>query len=155
MDFKPRKPGRLHHFGLGVGYSVGMCVFTTAVYYVTGKAGIHHIDTGTYAVLAAALLAAGTAVSAAYALGKKTSDSAADFKVGLKAGFIGFGHGISHAVNNVVLSTVYFTGVGMVSAASKALGRRYMDRGFRDGRKSYYVAVELGGGRQDDYLRQF
>lgn len=49
------------------------------------------------------------------------------FFMGLKQGFRDFSHLITNIVNFILLSIVYFIGVGIVSLTAKLVGKHFID----------------------------
>lgn len=74
------------------------------------------------------------------------------FLAGLKDGFRNFSHSVTDAVNFILLFFVYFIGVGMVSVASKVLGKHYLDLK-KNG--SSWVQRKLGKRPIEEYYRLF
>ena len=74
------------------------------------------------------------------------------FFSGFMSGFQEFSHSIANAVNLLVLSAVYFIGVGIVSTAAKIAGKKFLQM---EKRESYWVKRNLGKRRMEEYKRTF
>ena len=75
-----------------------------------------------------------------------------DFIAGFKSGFKQFGHNISLIVNSVLLSFVYFVGVGLTSIISKIMKKHFLDL---KRKKSYWLDWNLSKKDMEEYYRQF
>jgi len=76
------------------------------------------------------------------------------FLKGFLAGMRGFGRSISMVINVILLSVVYFLGVGMTSLVAKLTGKRFLDlREFR--KESYWLDLETKKKSINDYYKQF
>ena len=157
MDFITNRKNDFYlQFGKGIGYLSSFAVFLTVFYAVTMRLSWYNIPVAVYAgilltftTLAAITILIATSTKKGIRYGMKKS-----FTPGFKDGFTGFGHTVSGAVNTILLTMVYFMGVGLVSIVSKLSGKRFLDLSYKD-KQSYYVTVEKGGGKAEDYLRQF
>ena len=71
------------------------------------------------------------------------------FKKGMK----GFGENITIIVNSVLLSLVYFIGVGFTSMFAKLIGKRFLD--IKKNRETYWDDLNLKKEDLKRYYRQF
>jgi len=76
-----------------------------------------------------------------------------EFFRGFRKGMKEFGENITALVNSVLLSIVYFLGVGLTSIAAKALGKHFLDKRSRN--DSYWSDINLKKKPLKDYYRQF
>lgn len=72
---------------------------------------------------------------------------------GLKKGMKEFGHNIAIIVNSVLLTIVYFSGVGLTSLIAKATGKHFLETKAKKG--SYWHDLNLKKKTLDEYYRQF
>ena len=77
----------------------------------------------------------------------------ADFFGGFKKGMSNFGSLISVIINTIMLTVVYFMGVGLTSIAAKISGRRFLET--KLSKKSYWSALNLKKKPLEKYYRQF
>lgn len=64
------------------------------------------------------------------------------------------GRGIALIINTVLLSFVYFIGVGITSLIAKAFGKRFLE--VKSSKKSsYWSDLNLKRKKLEDYYRQF
>ena len=77
------------------------------------------------------------------------------FFSGFNEGIGLFGHNISVIVNSVLLSIVYFMGVGFTSIAAKLFGKRFLELRTSRKSKTYWSELNLKKKKIDDYYRQF
>ena len=156
MEFKgPRAESILGTIGEGAGYSISVCIFLTAAFLIAGRWGLHSAPLTALLPVYATVIALGVAISAlALTEAKKPAGSPKDLAEGIRRGMMFVGHRVSDAVNFALLSVLYFTGVGIVSIVSKASGKKFLDTRFKT-EGTYYVKIDKGGGKAEDYLRQF
>jgi len=64
-----------------------------------------------------------------------------------------FGELISAIVNLVLLSVVYFIGVGLTSITARILGKKFIDN--KTSNKSYWKELNLTTRPFEEYYRQF
>jgi hypothetical protein len=72
---------------------------------------------------------------------------------GIKKGFQDFGHNISLIVNSILLSFVYFVGVGPTSLLAKLVGKDFLEK--KIPQKSYWSKLDLEKQPEEEYYRQF
>lgn len=72
---------------------------------------------------------------------------------GFKEGQKNFGESIAVIINSVLLSIVYFVGVGLTSIIAKLLGRNFLGLEFKEG--TYWEDLNLGKKERKEYYRQF
>ena len=155
MDFAKSKEGFSSRLGRGLGVAFAVCLFLVVFYFVTWKAGVQSIGFATFILCDSVLFVLAAAVAGMVAACRGVNSfSAGDFAGGFRRGFSDFGRGVSDAVNVLLLSFLYFIGVGAVSIVMRASGRKFMDFDFRN-KGSYYIQKDVGGGSAEDYLRQF
>ena len=66
-----------------------------------------------------------------------------------------FGEDIGTLVNSVLLSFVYFVGVGLTSIFMKLFGKKFLDLKTDKNSKTYWVDLNLGKKPTEEYFRQF
>ena len=76
-----------------------------------------------------------------------------EFGEGCKEGFKEFGHTIAAFVNTVLLSIVYFIGVGITAFFARLLNKRFLDMRLKKG--SYWEDLNLKKEPIENYHRQF
>ena len=74
---------------------------------------------------------------------------------GFKAGFEDFPRYISTIVNAILLTIVYFIGVGLTSIVAKIVGKHFMETKVEKSKKSYWKEYNLEKEPKDNYYRQF
>ncbi|MBD3155411.1 MAG: hypothetical protein GF368_02025 [Candidatus Aenigmarchaeota archaeon] len=74
------------------------------------------------------------------------------FLKGFGKGFKKFGEGVSNVVNFVLLTFVYFIGIGITSLFAKIFGKKFLD--MKEGEKSYWKNKE-GEKELKDYKKMF
>ncbi|MEM3373733.1 MAG: hypothetical protein QXE31_00785 [Candidatus Woesearchaeota archaeon] len=72
-----------------------------------------------------------------------------------KEGFKEFGENISILVNSVLLSLVYFTGVGITSIIAKIFKKSFLDTKINKKAKTYWHDLNLEKRPIEEYYRQF
>jgi hypothetical protein len=72
---------------------------------------------------------------------------------GIKEGMAGFGETISILVNSILLTFVYFVGVGMTSLIAKLSGKHFLETKKKMG--SYWSELNLKKKEMKEYYRQF
>lgn len=77
------------------------------------------------------------------------------FFSGLKEGFKEFGENIARIVNSVLLSLVYFIGVGPTSLVAKITRKSFLDTKIDKKAKSYWSTLNLRKKPKEDYYRLF
>lgn len=77
------------------------------------------------------------------------------FLVGFKFGFKNFSHSISSVVNLILLSVVYFIGVGLTLIMAKLFKKKFLDTSIEKKYKTYWSSLNLGKRPLKDYYRQF
>ena len=74
-----------------------------------------------------------------------------EFLSGFKEGFQSFGHGIAKIVNVVVLTIVYFLGIGVISVIAKIARKKFLSLKPEQGKETYWEEYE----KSEDYERMF
>lgn len=77
------------------------------------------------------------------------------FLTGFKDGFRLFGRIVSGIINIILLSLVYFVGVGVTSLACKLRRKRFLELEIDRCRKSYWEESEISRRDKKDYSRMF
>ncbi len=77
------------------------------------------------------------------------------FIKGFKDGFTDFGHNVSTIVNSVLLSVVYFVGVGPTSLAARVFGKSFITSGPEEDTESYWTDFEHAEKGLENHYRQF
>lgn len=75
------------------------------------------------------------------------------FLKGFKKGMKGFGENITVIINSILLSFVYFIGVGPTSIIAKLFGKHFLD--LKYSKDSYWSDLNLKKKKLEDYYRQF
>ena len=76
------------------------------------------------------------------------------FFMGFRKGMGYFGHGIALIINTILLSLVYFIGVGITSIFAKLFGKHFLET--KLGKKStYWSDLNLKKRPLEEYYRQF
>ncbi len=78
-----------------------------------------------------------------------------EFTAGFRDGMKLFGHNITVIVNSILLSIVYFTGVGIPWAIAQMLKKRFLDIEIWKKADSYWLDLNLKKKRISEYYRQF
>ncbi|MBT7903325.1 hypothetical protein HN587_05665 [Candidatus Woesearchaeota archaeon] len=74
---------------------------------------------------------------------------------GIKNGMNLFGQTISIIVNTVLLTIVYFIGVGITSIIAKLFKKKFLQTKISKKRESYWTALNLKKNKMETYYRQF
>jgi hypothetical protein len=77
------------------------------------------------------------------------------FLSGIKEGFKEFGENIALIVNSVLLSIVYFVGVGPTSLFAKLVKKSFLDVKIEKKSKTYWSDLNLKKRPEEEYYRQF
>ena len=77
------------------------------------------------------------------------------FLGGFKFGFKNFSHSISLVVNLILLSVIYFIGVGLTLIVAKLFKKKFLDTLMEKKPKTYWSPLDLGKRPLKDYYRQF
>lgn len=77
------------------------------------------------------------------------------FWKGFKEGSKKFSHKIADMVNFILLSLVYFVGVGITSLLAKIFKKHFLNVKLDQSRHSYWEPLNLGKKSKEDYYRQF
>tara|TARA_Y100000310_G_scaffold307622_1_gene349898 strand:- start:399 stop:638 length:240 start_codon:yes stop_codon:yes gene_type:complete len=77
------------------------------------------------------------------------------FFKGIWKGQKAFGEAISSLVNSVLLSIVYFLGVGLTSIFAKILKKQFLEMKIDKNKKSYWTKLDLNEKQLEDYYHQF
>jgi len=75
------------------------------------------------------------------------------FLIGLKKGMKEFGGNIALIINTVLLSFVYFIGVGLTSIIAKIFGKHFLE--MKLSKNSYWSDLNLKKKNMESYYRQF
>jgi len=75
------------------------------------------------------------------------------FLTGFKEGFQDFGKCISAIVNTILLSAVYFLGVGPTSVVGRLLRKRFLELEKQE--RTYWNDLQPGRRPLEEYYRQF
>ncbi|MBU1201192.1 MAG: hypothetical protein KJ583_04045 [Nanoarchaeota archaeon] len=78
-----------------------------------------------------------------------------DFFLGFKEGFMDFGHDVSVIINSLLLSIVYFVGVGLTSIFAKVFKKHFLDLKVNKKKKSYWNDLDLKEKDIEKYYRTF
>ena len=78
-----------------------------------------------------------------------------EFIIGFNKGQKSFGEQIAIIVNSVLLSFVYFIGVGLTSIFAKIFGKHFLDLEINGKRNSYWEDLNLNKKPVEEYYRQF
>jgi len=78
-----------------------------------------------------------------------------EFIEGYKEGQKLFGETIASIINSLLLTIVYFIGVGLTSIFSRIFGKRFMDINIDKSSSSYWTDLNLNKKEKREYLRQF
>ncbi len=74
-----------------------------------------------------------------------------DLKKGQKA----FGEDIAIIINSVLLTFVYFLGVGFTFLLAKISNKKFLDLEIEKNKKTYWEDLNLNKKKMEDYYRQF
>ena len=74
---------------------------------------------------------------------------------GIKKGFKNYGENITVIVNSLLLSIVYFIGVGITSLFARILKKRFLDTKISEKEKTYWKDLNLKKKSLKEYYRQF
>jgi hypothetical protein len=77
------------------------------------------------------------------------------FLKGVKSGQKKFGESIAVIINSLLLSFVYFFGVGITSILAKISGKHFLDSKLSKSRDSYWEELNLGKEEIGNYYKQF
>ena len=75
--------------------------------------------------------------------------------IGMKEGQRAFGEDIAQIVNFILLTIVYFIGVGLTSLIANIVGKHFLELNIDKNKKSYWEKLELRTSKKEDYYRQF
>ncbi|MEK6879727.1 MAG: hypothetical protein AABY22_08980 [Nanoarchaeota archaeon] len=78
-----------------------------------------------------------------------------DFLEGFKKGQVFFGESIAFLINTVLLTIVYFVGVGLTSIIAKIFGKGFIDMKTDPQTGSYWKELNLDKKPIQYYYRQF
>lgn len=78
-----------------------------------------------------------------------------NFFIGVKEGTKLFGETISGIVNFILLSFVYFIGVGVTSIIAKLSKKRFLELKISEKEKTYWSELNLTKKPLEEYYRQF
>lgn len=70
-------------------------------------------------------------------------------------GFHAFGDTITLVINSILLSVVYFVGIGIIALFSRIMKKRYLDLKENNKVKSYWDEYHLTTKEKESYYRQF
>jgi hypothetical protein len=77
------------------------------------------------------------------------------FFSGFGEGFKEFGENLSVIVNSLLLSVVYFIGIGPTSFVAKLTKKDFLDVKPSKKAKTYWSDLDLGKKKTEEYYRQF
>jgi hypothetical protein len=77
------------------------------------------------------------------------------FFIGFKEGTGMFSHNIGLIVNSVLLSIVYFIGIGFTSIAAKISGKKFLELRTSKKSQTYWSNLNLKKKKIERYYRQF
>jgi len=78
-----------------------------------------------------------------------------NFFSGVKEGMEMFGKNISIIINSVLLSLVYFIGVGITSISAKLFNKKFLEMKIEANKESYWSYLNLTKKPINEYYRQF
>ena len=78
-----------------------------------------------------------------------------DFWKGIKKGQKEFGECIAVIINTILLSIVYFIGVGLTSIFAKLFGKHFLDLQVNGGKHTCWFELNLNKKPIQEYYRQF
>jgi len=78
-----------------------------------------------------------------------------EFLKDLKKGQKQFGGDISQVINFILLTIVYFVGVGLTSIFAKLFGKHFLELKIDKNMESYWSDLNLNKKSIEDYYRQF
>lgn len=78
-----------------------------------------------------------------------------EFLSGFKLGQREFGNTIAMLVNSILLSVVYFFGIGIVSVLGKLFRKDFLEVKIEKNRDSYWENLNLTNRNLEDYYKQF
>lgn len=78
-----------------------------------------------------------------------------EFSSGLKEGQKIFGKNIATIINSILLSIVYFLGVGLTSIFAKIFNKELLDLKLKSNRESYWEDLNLSKEDITKYYKQF
>lgn len=78
-----------------------------------------------------------------------------DFFESFKEGQQEFGKTISIIINSILLTVVYFFGVGLTSIFAKIFRKHFLDLKINENIKTYWTELNLTKKTREEYFRQF
>jgi len=78
-----------------------------------------------------------------------------DFTRGIKKGQRSFGESIGSIVNTIMLTFVYFVGVGPTFIVSRIFKKNFLEKKIDKNAKSYWKDLNLSKKKMEEYYRQF
>ena len=78
-----------------------------------------------------------------------------EFFGGLKEGQKNFGDNISIIVNSILLSIVYFFGVGLTSLVARAFKVKFLETKINQKTETYWETINQENKKEESYYRQF
>lgn len=78
-----------------------------------------------------------------------------DFFEGFKKGFKAFGYNINLIVNTILLSIVYFIGVGITSIIAKLIKKKFLQTNLSKESETYWSQISSENKGIEEYYRQF
>lgn len=78
-----------------------------------------------------------------------------EFFNGLKNGQKLFGEDITQIINFILLTIVYFIGVGLTSIVAKLVGKSFLELEIDKTKESYWEELNLSKTELNEYYRQF
>ena len=82
-------------------------------------------------------------------------NSLKEFINGFKDGIKSFGENISLIVNSLLLSIVYFIGVGITSLFARIIKKRFLETKISSDAKTYWGDLNLRKKKLREYYKQF
>ncbi|MBS3136886.1 hypothetical protein J4232_00505 [Candidatus Woesearchaeota archaeon] len=73
----------------------------------------------------------------------------------IKKGFLTFSHFIQTVVNTILLTIVYFVGIGLTSIISKLFGKHYLELKLNKDAKSYYKECMSTKKPKEEFYRMY
>ena len=73
----------------------------------------------------------------------------------IKKGFLAFSHFMQMVVNTILLTVVYFVGIGLTSLISKLFGKHYLELKLDKNAKSYYKECYSTKRPKEEFYRMY
>ncbi len=78
-----------------------------------------------------------------------------EFLMGIKEGQKNFGKNLAIIINSILLTIVYFLGIGLTSIFLKIFGKNFLETKIEISRESYWKELNLNKEPMNNYFRQF